>query len=155
MAVRLGVTAGDGRIGSSLRVADVNGDGLDDIVTGVPNHESSTGAFPGEIVIFAGSPNGVSLLQQLMWSPQTGSSGLLEIPADGDDLAASLAIGDFNNDGKIDLVGGMPTRSDNGDGLDLIPESGAFFEFFGGSEFPQTAPPFTSGNGVYFDEGNS
>ena len=160
-SVDAGVTAGAGGIGQSLKVADVNGDGLADIVSGVPGHRSTSGADIGEIAIFennnmsAFASQPLVLLQQLQWSTQLGSSDIPQTPADNDAMGASLAIGDFNNDGKIDLVGGMPTRSNQAlDGTNLTDESGAIFEFFGGSEFPSATPPFTSGNGVYIDEGN-
>jgi len=149
-----GIAVGNGGIGSSLKVADIDGDGNQDIVTGVPGHRSAqTGVDLGEIAIyeFHFDPEDLTLTQQLSWTAQVGPSGYEVTPADGDDFGVPVAVGDFNADGKKDLVGGMPNRSDEGNGTDYIANSGAFVEFFGNGA-PTLSPPFTAANGIYFDE---
>lgn len=102
---------GDG-FGSALLAADFGGDGHDDLVVGVP-HESLgfDGSDHGAVHVFSGnfftgfSPVGRFITQ--------GEAGDWIEPDDF--FGQSLAAGDFDDNGLLDLVLGAP-REDLGDG---------------------------------------
>jgi hypothetical protein len=109
----------DGSCDSALAAADFDEDGADELVLGMPHDGRSPSAdFPvlavsvGVVYVFdGGTSDGVDpefprVLSQRP-RPQTAA------PADqfaeqGDLFGASLAVGDFNGDGRIDLAVGAP-----------------------------------------------
>lgn len=119
------------RLGREVAIADVNGDGLDDLLL------SARGDGPGnaredagEVVVFFGKPSyprHIDLKEQ--------RADLLLIGADTkDDLGKSLIARDLNDDGKADLLLG----ADNADGPDdARPDGGAAYVVFGSSTLPR------------------
>lgn len=83
------------RTGSVLAVGDLNGDGRDDLVIGVP-YASGAGTSSGLVIVHYGSPEGL-----VVGLPVPGTEGSAH-------LGASLAIGDFDCDGIDDLAVGEP-----------------------------------------------
>jgi len=87
------------RFGFALAAADFDGDGFDDLAVGVPLEDSS-GAFHA----FFGSASGLSV-DDAVYRDETGLGGLSEI---ADAFGAELVAGDFDGDGRGDLVIGIP-----------------------------------------------
>jgi FG-GAP repeat len=95
--------AGD-RLGASVVSGDFNGDGFDDLAAGAPTEDSGI-VDGGAVYVTPGSQNGLDT------SKATGGrQGGLFAGADeaSDYLGASLAVGDFDNDGYDDLAAGVP-----------------------------------------------
>jgi hypothetical protein len=74
--------------GISLAIADVNGDGKLDVLTGIPGATSQ--GFIGAVGVLLGNGDGT------FQAPLTYESSGLGV--------SSIAVGDFNGDGKVDLV---------------------------------------------------
>jgi hypothetical protein len=95
----LGERAGEwlGARGTLARIGDVNGDGYADLAAGVPGHDGM-GMGVGQIRVYLGGPGG--------WDPRP----VWRVDGLGSDagLGNTLAAGDVNGDGLVDLVAGAP-----------------------------------------------
>lgn len=109
------------RFGFSLAVGDLDDDGYDDLVVGVP-YEDSGAMDDGMIAVMYGTSSG--LLPAHTEAITQLSAG--EIKESGDRFGYSLAVGDLDDDGVSDLVVGMPWEDHDG-----ATDNGAFAAFFG------------------------
>ncbi|MGQ4647263.1 FG-GAP-like repeat-containing protein [Lyngbya aestuarii] len=100
-------------------MADFNNDGFDDLVVGAPGEAPGADPQSGYGFVFKGSATGLVASQGL---DQAG----LGANENGDKFGATLATGDFNNDGFDDLVVGAPGESPGAD-----PQSGYAFVYKG------------------------
>jgi hypothetical protein len=129
-AVRLeplsdGASADDDGFGSAVAICDLDGDGLGDMAVGAPRNDSA-GPDAGAVYIFSGR----AALQPGRLAPANASIVLLG-PENGSLFGASLAsAGDFNGDGKADLLAGAPGYGQG---------RGAAFLFLGGRLSNSTA----------------
>ena len=116
------------RFGATLVAGDFNGDGQDDLAIGVPGESIEADALTevGVVQILYGSSQGITDSDNQLF--RQGVGGVAGISESHDHFAASLAVGDFNNDGHQDLAGGIPDEDHNQLGL---VDAGAVHVFYG------------------------
>ncbi len=91
---------------------DFDGDGYDDLAAGSPFEDVSTIGNAGSINVIDGSQNGLTAVgDQIISRPTAGATYLAVM---NDNLGERLAAGDFNGDGYMDLVAGMPDSAIDG-----------------------------------------
>lgn len=94
--------------GSVMRIGDVNADGNNDLVVGMPRSGASVGAV---VVIFGtaqGIPNPFNI------SALDGTNGfLIESGEAGDRAGQALSLADMNSDGITDIIIGAPAGNTN------------------------------------------
>jgi hypothetical protein len=96
--------AGDDRMGTAVATGDLNGDGYDELVVGLPGKDAG-GSNGGAVRIFRGAADGI-VATRSSYLDQTGTGvGQSET---GDDFGRAVAAGDVNGDGKDDLIVGAP-----------------------------------------------
>lgn len=109
--------AGDG-FGFALAAGDLNGDGYEDLAVGVPNEGIGAPdiADAGVLHVIYGSSAGLAAPggDQLWHQNVTGVDDAAEA---GDHYGWTLAVGDFDGDGRADLAVGVPFE-DVGDVID-------------------------------------
>ncbi|MBE9041139.1 FG-GAP repeat protein [Oscillatoriales cyanobacterium LEGE 11467] len=111
------------RFGTSLTAADFNGDGIDDLGVGVPGEDLGVGVNSidvGGVNILNGSDNRLTGLSDRFVSQDTlDITG--EPPESRDRFGWSVAGGDFNGDGRADLLTGIPGKQvDNLNGAGAV-----------------------------------
>ncbi|MEO8275638.1 MAG: FG-GAP repeat protein [Thermoanaerobaculia bacterium] len=99
------------RFGEVLAAGDFDGDGFDDLAVGAP-HDFHDAHYGGTVLVLHGAPGG--LLPFDGYFVREGGSGLPDVSEEGDEFGATLATGDFNGDGRDDLVIGAPGEDDVG-----------------------------------------
>ena len=98
----------DDRFGHALAAGDFNDDGYDDLAVGAPHWDKQSGSInnAGAVHVLYGSATGLTTTGADLWHQDvSGISGACE---GYDRFGASLASGDFDNDGYDDLAIGVP-----------------------------------------------
>jgi hypothetical protein len=124
-----GFQAGEA-LGSSVATAgDVNGDGYDDVIVGMPLFDAAPGADAGRVALCLGSPAGVLLAP--VWALEGGQAG--------ERLGAAVATaGDVDGDGFADFLVASPLFDDRGG------DEGKVVLFRGSPSVPAASPAWTS-----------
>ena len=99
---------GGDRFGAALTTGDFDGNNFADLAVGVPGERISTFGSSAEergaVNVIYGGGGGLSASNDQFWPGINGGTGDL--------YGGALAAGDFNADGRDDLVIGIPFRSD-------------------------------------------
>ncbi len=117
------------QFGSTLAAGDFNGDGRDDlaITAQYEDFELRSGGIigaVGTVHTLYGSELGLTSVSSQIWSQD--STDILNSAEEGDQFGSSLAVGDFNGDGRDDLAVGTSFES-----LAAIASAGAVNVIYG------------------------
>jgi FG-GAP repeat len=112
--------------GSSLAVADVNGDGRDDLVAGAPNEAIGSRTDAGAATLLLGRPGGIldAAGEAVSVAYNQNTPRVPGAAEPGDAFGAALATGDYDHDGTPDLAIGSPGENHASGGVWLLPRGG-------------------------------
>jgi hypothetical protein len=92
--------------GYSVAIGDMNDDGFDDLVAGVPGEDVGAYVDAGAANVIYGSLAGLTASNNQFWNQD--SSNINDKAESGDVFGFSVAIGDFDGNGFADLLSGIP-----------------------------------------------
>jgi len=117
------VRAGDW-FGYSLATGDFNGDSYDDLAIGIRRARVSGRSQAGAVSVLYGSVDGLTATDNQLWDQDSpGIPGGAEI---SDQFGFALATGDFDRDGRDDLVVGIPFED-----IGTVNDAGAAMVMYG------------------------
>lgn len=115
---------GDDRFGDALATADINGDGYDELLVGVPGEDVGVATSAGGLHVIFGSTSGSTASGDVFYTQNT--AGVEDSAETNDTFGYSLGAGDFNGDGYDDVVVGVP-----GEETGAVLDAGALHVFPG------------------------
>ena len=101
-----GVAEEGDAFGAALAAGDVTGDGRADLLVGVPREDVSEVSDAGAVQVLRGSAGGLTGHGQQWHQAVTGVPGTLA----RDEFGRTLAVGDFDGDGRADAAIGAPSE---------------------------------------------
>ncbi len=113
--------------GTALASGDLNDDGFDDLAIGAPNKSVGSVIQAGGVAVLLGSVSGITATGNLYITQDSAS--IADAAEIADHFGKTLAMGDFNGDGKADLVVGSPDEA-----LDGGYRSGAVHVIYGDTD---------------------
>lgn len=112
------------RFGEALTAGDFNGDGFDDLAVGVPNEDVGAIGNAGAVNVLYGSLSGLNASGDQLWHQD--SPDILDLAEASDEFGDSLAAGDFDGDGRDDLVIGVEDED-----VGIVNDAGAVNVIYG------------------------
>ncbi|MFE9684664.1 FG-GAP-like repeat-containing protein [Streptomyces sp. NPDC006285] len=121
-----GVAESGDRFGAALAVADLDGDGRDDLVAGAPGEAIGTRPDAGAATLLFGTENGLADAsgEGHAVAYHQGTPRVPGAAEPGDAFGAAVATGDHDHDGTPDLTVGSPGENAASGGLWLFPRAG-------------------------------
>jgi hypothetical protein len=130
---------GNADLGSSLAIADVNGDGYPDVAAGVVSTQKPdySDQDAGAVLLLRGSANGLTTSGVQTWTQD--SPGVPGAAEDGDEFGAASTFLDVDGDGHPDLIAAAPWEN-NGQGyVWTIPDTASGLTGTGSTDFGPSA----------------
>ncbi|KAA0929749.1 FG-GAP-like repeat-containing protein [Streptomyces apricus] len=113
------------RFGAALAVTDANGDGRDDVLVGAPGEAIGTRAAAGATTLVFGTEDGLvdAFGEGHAVAYNQGTPRVPGAAEAGDAFGAAVASGDYDHDGKQDLVVGAPGENAGSGALWAFPRA--------------------------------
>jgi len=91
--------------GAGLASGDFDGDGFADLAIGVPGQTIGGASHAGAVHVLYGTSTGLKSVGSQYW--HQAIAGIASLPGAGESFGSVLSAGDFNNDGRDELVIGV------------------------------------------------
>lgn len=120
-----GAAESDDRFGAVLAVADLDGDGHDDLIAGAPGEAIGTRAGAGAATLLFGGKDGLADASGKAHAVayQQNTPGVPGAAEAGDAFGAAVATGDHDHDGRPDLAVGSPGENARSGGVWVFPRA--------------------------------
>lgn len=104
------------QFGYSLAAGDFDGNGQDDLAIGVPL-DGYSDSVSGAVNVLYGTTSGLSVTGSQYWRPDHPAIG---VSSGTGKFGETLAAGDFNGDGRVDLAVGAPKNYSTSGGVQIF-----------------------------------
>ncbi|WAU78769.1 FG-GAP and VCBS repeat-containing protein [Streptomyces sp. Qhu-G9] len=120
-----GVAESGDRFGAALAVADIDGDGRDDVIAGAPGEAIGTRAGAGAATLLLGTKDGLvdAFGEGHGVGYQQDTPRVPGVAEAGDAFGAAVATGDYDHDGAPDTAIGSPGENARSGGVWVLPHA--------------------------------